>query len=134
MVLKAKLYHIFLSFRILTHSFLRGLRWAILRAWTQNHPRVVGTCPGHHPQIIGRYRVFEIERPEPPRKGEIEFPVLKNFMGGGDCLISYDCEIFQLIKLFKLVFGPPYPPLFGLNIYYEFFETLMHNYNLLLWL
>ena len=64
MVLKAKLFHIFLSFRILTHSLLRGLRWAVLRAWTQNHPKVIG--PGHHPQPIGRNRVFEIERPEPP--------------------------------------------------------------------
>ena len=64
MVLKAKLYQIF--FRFLTHSLLRGLKWAVLRAWTQNHPKIVGTCPGHHPQPIGRNRVFEIERPEPP--------------------------------------------------------------------
>ena len=69
MVLTAKLYQIVLSFRFLTHSLLRGLRWAVLRAWTQNHPKVVGTCPGHHPQPIGRNRVFEIERPEPPLKG-----------------------------------------------------------------
>ena len=68
MVLKAKLYQIFLSFRFLTHFLLQGLRWAVLRAWTQNHPKVVGTCPGHHPQPIGRNRVFEIERPEPPLK------------------------------------------------------------------
>ena len=53
MVLKAKLYQIFLSFRFLTHSLLRG-------------PKVVVTCPGHHPQPIGRKRVFEIERPDPP--------------------------------------------------------------------
>ena len=32
----------------------------------QNHPEVVGTYPGHHPQPIGRNRVFEIERPDPP--------------------------------------------------------------------
>ena len=31
----------------------------------QNHPEVVGSCPGHHPQPIGQNRVFEIERPEP---------------------------------------------------------------------
>ena len=68
MVLTAKLYQIVLSFRFLTHSLLRGLRWAVLRAWTQNHPKVVGTCPGHHPQPIGRNRAFEIERPEPPLK------------------------------------------------------------------
>ena len=62
MVLKAKLYQIFLSFLFLTHSLLRGLKWAVLHAWTQNHPKVVGTCPGHQP--IGQNRVFEIERPE----------------------------------------------------------------------
>ena len=66
MVVKAKLYHIFVSFRFLTHTLLRGLRWAVLHAWTQKHFKVVGTCPGHHPQPIGRNRVIEIERPEPP--------------------------------------------------------------------
>ena len=66
MVLKAKLYQIFLSFRLMTHSFLRSLRCAVLRACTQNHPKDVGTCPGHHPQPIGRNRALEIERPEPP--------------------------------------------------------------------
>ena len=50
MVLKAKLYQIFLSFRFFTHYLLR----------------VVRTCPGHHPQPIDRNRVFEIERTEPP--------------------------------------------------------------------
>ena len=45
-ILTSKLYLILLSFQIL----LRGLTWAVLRAWTQNHPQViVGTCPGHHP-------------------------------------------------------------------------------------
>ena len=45
---------------------LRGLRWAVLREWTQNHPKVVGTYPGHHPQPISQNHVFEIERLEPP--------------------------------------------------------------------
>ena len=27
------------------------------------HPKVVGTCPGHHPRPIGQNRVFEITRP-----------------------------------------------------------------------
>ena len=54
------------KFSVLSQSLLRDLRRAVLRAWTQNHPEVVGTCPGHHPQTIGRNRVFEIERPEPP--------------------------------------------------------------------
>ena len=37
---------------------------ATLRAWTQNHPKVVGTCPGHHFQPVGQNRVFKIDRPE----------------------------------------------------------------------
>ena len=46
---------------------------SILRAWTQNHPKViVGTCPGHHRQRIGRNRVFEIERPERERSDQRE--------------------------------------------------------------
>ena len=79
MVLTAKLYQIVLSFRFLTHSLLRGLRWAVFRAWTQNHPKVVGTCPGHHPQPKCRNRVFEIERPEPPLIGGISNRAMYEF-------------------------------------------------------
>ena len=43
----------------------------MLRAWTQNHPQVVGTCLGHHPQPIGQNSVFKIERPGPPHKMRI---------------------------------------------------------------
>ena len=63
---KAKLYLILLSFRFLAHFLLRGLTWAVLRVWTQNHPQVVDTCPGHHPQPIAQNRFFKIERPGPP--------------------------------------------------------------------
>ena len=45
---------------------LRGLTWAVLRAWTQNHPPVVGTCPGRHPRPIAQNRVFKIDMPGPP--------------------------------------------------------------------
>ena len=41
-----------------------GGRHYILRAWTLNHPQVVGTCPGHQHQPIGQNQVFKIERPE----------------------------------------------------------------------
>ena len=48
--------------------FLRGLKWAALRAWTQNHPQIiVGTCPGHHPQPIAQNHVFKkVEGLDPP--------------------------------------------------------------------
>ena len=66
MVAIAKRYLILLSFQFLTHFLLRGLTWSVLRAWAQNHPQVVGTCPGLHPQPIGQIRVFKFERPGPP--------------------------------------------------------------------
>ena len=47
----------------MTDFLLRSLTWAVLRAWSQNYPQVVGTCPGHHLQPIAQNRV---ERPEPP--------------------------------------------------------------------
>ena len=65
-VLTAKLYLILLSCRFLIHFLLRGLTWAVLRTWTQNHHQVEGTCPGHHPQPIAQNCVFKIERSEPP--------------------------------------------------------------------
>ena len=33
---------------------LRGLTWALLYVWTQNYPQVVGTCPGHHGQLMSQ--------------------------------------------------------------------------------
>ena len=70
-MLTTKPYLIFLSFLFLTHFLLRGLRWAVLRAWTQNHPKVVGTyAQAITPQPIGQNRVFKFERPRllPPLK------------------------------------------------------------------
>ena len=55
----------------MTPSLLQCLRLAVLRAWTQNHPKVVGTCPGHHPQPMGQNCVFIFERPGPPLKAKI---------------------------------------------------------------
>ena len=59
------LYLILLSFQFLTHFLLRGLTWVVLRALTQNHPQVVGTCPDHQPQPIGQNSVFKFEWPGP---------------------------------------------------------------------
>ena len=63
----------------MTHFLLRDLTWSVLRAWTQNHPQVVGTCPGDHPQPIAQNRVFKSERPE-----KLSVTILVNFS-----LISY---------------------------------------------
>ena len=45
---------------------LRGLTWAFLYVWTQNYPQVVGTCPGHHGQLMSQNCVLTKIRAEPP--------------------------------------------------------------------
>ena len=49
---RTKLYPRFLVFGFLVYSLLQVLTWATLGLWTQNHPQVVGKCPGHGPQLI----------------------------------------------------------------------------------
>ena len=52
---------------------LRGLTWALLYVWTQNYPQVVGTCPGHHGQLMFQNCVLtkiRAEPPGPPLKGD----------------------------------------------------------------
>ena len=39
---------------------LRGLTWAMLYVWTKNYPQVVGTCSGHHGQLISQNCVLTI--------------------------------------------------------------------------
>ena len=46
--------------------FFRGLTWAILCAWTQNHPKNFGTCPGLPFQLTFQNLIFQNDRPEPP--------------------------------------------------------------------
>ena len=38
----------------------------MLYLWTQNYPQIVGTCPGHHGQLISQNCVFTKIRGEPP--------------------------------------------------------------------
>ena len=38
-------------------------RWLL---WTQNYPQIVGTCPGHHSQLISQNFVLPKIRVEPP--------------------------------------------------------------------
>ena len=53
-----KLSSIFLFYisyiRFLAPFLLRGLTWAMLYVWTKNYPQVVGTCSGHHGQLISQ--------------------------------------------------------------------------------
>ena len=62
MVLKAKLYNIFLIFSVFDPFFApRPQMGSIARM----DPKFDDTCPGYHPQPIGRNRVFKFERPGP---------------------------------------------------------------------
>ena len=67
MVYITKLYIIFsLRFGFLGPFLLQGLAWAIMGAWTKHLPKNIGSCPGHHHQLIARNLVFEIIRGESP--------------------------------------------------------------------
>ena len=44
---------------------LRGLTWVMLYVWTKNYPQVVGTCSGHHGQLISQNCVLTKIRAEP---------------------------------------------------------------------
>ena len=43
---------------------LLGLTWASLGWWTQNHPRVVGSCPRHGPQLIAQNQLSKSFGPD----------------------------------------------------------------------
>ena len=45
---------------------IQGLTWAMLYLWTQNYSQIIGTCPGHHGQLISQNFVLTKIRAEPP--------------------------------------------------------------------
>ena len=61
-----KLYLLVLCIGFLAPFLLRGLTWAMLYVWTKNYPQVVGTCSGHHGQLISQNCVLTKIRAEPP--------------------------------------------------------------------
>ena len=68
----SKLYLLVLYIGFLAPFLLRGLTWAMLYVWTKNYPQVVGTCSGHHGQLISQNCVLtkiRAEPPPPPLKG-----------------------------------------------------------------
>ena len=56
---------------------LRGLTWAMLYVWTKNYPQVVGTCSGHHGQLISQNCVLTKIRAEPPPPPPLNENLLK---------------------------------------------------------
>ena len=65
----SKLYLLRCRVWFLTPFLLRGLTWATFCAWTQNHPKIVGTCPGLLLQLISQNHIFQIIglKSEPPK-------------------------------------------------------------------
>ena len=59
-----KLYLFVLYIGFLAPFLLRGLTWAMLYVWTKNYPQVVGTCSGHHGQLISQNCVLTKIRAE----------------------------------------------------------------------
>ena len=79
MELNTKLYLLVLYIGFLAPFLLRGLTWAMLYVWTKNYPQVVGTCSGHHGQLISQNCVLTKIRAEPPPPPP---PPLKEFLIG----------------------------------------------------
>ena len=66
-----KLYLLVLYIGFLAPFLLRGLTWVMLYVWTKNYPQVVGTCSGHHGQLISQNCVpTKIRAEPPPLKGD----------------------------------------------------------------
>ena len=62
----SKLYLLVSYIGLLAPFLLRGLTWAMFYVWTKNYPQVVGTCSGHHGQLISQNCVLTKIRAEPP--------------------------------------------------------------------
>ena len=62
----SKLYLLVSYIGFLAPFLLRGLTWAMFYVWTKNYPQVVGTCSGHHGQLISQNCVLTKIRAEPP--------------------------------------------------------------------
>ena len=109
MISWSQLYLILVSFRPI--FLLWGLRWAVLRAWTQNHPSSCWYMPRPSPQPIGEHRVIEIERtdpPPPPLKIPIQgitwsFDILETLKISQICLLSSDKFMTFDVKAKKLL-------------------------------
>ena len=81
----SKLYLLVLYIGFLAPFLLRGLTWAMLYVWTKNYPQVVGTCSGHHGQLISQNCVLTKIRaePPPPPPPPLSCPILPSTLSGG---------------------------------------------------
>ena len=75
-------YLFWLIFWCLAPFLLRGLTWVKLCAWTQNHPKKVGTCPAL--LIIKVSKIIGLNPPPPPPPP----PLTKTKLTEFHCLIK----------------------------------------------
>ena len=83
MELNSKLYLLVLYIGFLAPFLLRGLTWAMFYVWTKNYPQVVGTCSGHHGQLISQNCVLTKIRAEPPPLTMLKIVLCLRGGGGG---------------------------------------------------
>ena len=89
----SKLYLLVLYIGFLAPFLLRGLTWAMLYVWTKNYPQVVGTCSGHHGQLISQNCVLTKIRAEPP-------PLSSSFVSS--------CSSDAPLRLYRLIYSINY--------------------------
>ena len=79
---------------------LQGITWAMLYLWTQNYSQIIGTCPGHHGQLISQNCVLTKIRVEPPPT-----PPLNREICLMDCFPGYclDIAVPQCLRWRSLV-------------------------------
>ena len=118
MVTKSKIYLLWFRFWCLAPILPRGLTWVKLCAWTQNHPKNVGTCPGLPLQLISQNQSSKIIglNPLPPPLTKLTTfvgkcinplifnPIYVDLIQIEVCLFRTDHLHYDLIKLhFKML-------------------------------
>ena len=93
-----KLYLLVLYIGFLAPFLLRGLTWAMLYVWTKNYPQVVGTCSGHHGQLISKNCVpTKIRAEPPPLKGILFFAITHPFFDQSTEIGAQETIIYRLV-------------------------------------
>ena len=120
-----KLYLLVSYIGFLAPFLLRGLTWAMLYVWTKNYPQVVGTCSGHHGQLISQNCVPTKIRAEPPPPP----PPLKVLKCNIYCFLKLlfsilSCKSGIIFAAFMIELDPYY---FLLYILYNLLHTFISN-------
>ena len=98
----SKLYLLVLYIGFLAPFLLRGLTWAMLYVWTKNYPQVVGTCSGHHGQLISQNCVLTKIRAEPPLKKSLIIFVAKVWQISSQVLLPRTPNV-NLLRFYETV-------------------------------